>query len=62
MQLLLAVTRGKRPSLHALRPDLPPAVDAWVERALAAVPSDRFATVRELWDGLLEALGRSRSP
>lgn len=57
MQLLLAVTRGKRPSLHALRPDLPAAIDAWVERALAVLPNDRFSSVRELWNALLQALG-----
>jgi serine/threonine-protein kinase len=59
MQLLLAVTRSKRPSLTAKRPDLPPAVDPWVERALAASPADRFQTVRDLWSALLDALGRA---
>jgi serine/threonine-protein kinase len=61
MQLLLAVTRGKRPSLHALRPDLPASIDAWVERALAVLPSERFASVRELWEGFLRALGQAPS-
>jgi eukaryotic-like serine/threonine-protein kinase len=56
MQILIAVTRGKRPSLHALRPDLPPAVDAWVERALAAAKESRFANIEELWTALEEVL------
>jgi eukaryotic-like serine/threonine-protein kinase len=58
MQLLMAVTKNKRPSLHARRPDLPPEVDPWVARALAASPADRFASVSELWSALLTALGR----
>lgn len=58
MQILMAVTRGKRPSLHALRPDLPAAVDAWVERALAAARESRFATIDELWSALEQILKR----
>jgi eukaryotic-like serine/threonine-protein kinase len=49
-ELIMAVTQGPRPSLHALRPDLPPALDGWVERALSPQPSTRYQTVRELWD------------
>ncbi len=56
MQILMAVTRGKRPSLHALRPDLPPEVDAWVERALAAAKESRFANIDELWEALERTL------
>jgi eukaryotic-like serine/threonine-protein kinase len=55
VDILLAATRGPRPSLHALRPDLPPEVDAWVARALAVDPEARFQDVRSLWSGL-EAL------
>ena len=51
-------TRGPRPSLHAIRPDLPPAVDAWVERALAIDPKNRFQSVRDLWLGIIGILGR----
>jgi len=50
-------TRGKRPSLHALRPDLPPAVDAWVAKALAINPEQRFPTVKALWLDLVGILG-----
>jgi serine/threonine-protein kinase len=50
-------TRGPRPSLHAIRPDLPQAVDAWVARALAIEPKQRFQSVRELWLSLVGLLG-----
>ncbi len=53
---LVAATTAARPSLHARRPDLPLAVDAWVSRALAIEPSGRYPGVRELWNGLLDAL------
>jgi eukaryotic-like serine/threonine-protein kinase len=45
-------THGVRPSLHALRSNLPAAVDAWVERALAIFPDERFATIREAFANL----------
>jgi serine/threonine-protein kinase len=47
--------RGERPSLHALRPDLDPRIDAWVHKALAIRPEDRFQDVATLW-GTLETL------
>ncbi|WP_437875644.1 serine/threonine-protein kinase [Sorangium sp. So ce513] len=52
VDILLAAARGPRPSLHALRPDLPPEVDAWVARALAVTPEARFQDVRALWAAL----------
>jgi len=53
LEIIRQVTRGPRPSLYAERPDLPEALDSWVERALAVDPKARFASVRELWDELL---------
>ncbi len=51
-QLLMAVTRGDRPSLHALRGDLHPTIDDWVERALAIDRDKRFHNVQSLWSFL----------
>ena len=57
MELLQRVTRGKRPSLHAARPDLPDDVDGWVEMALAVDPELRFTRVRAMWTALRQTLG-----
>jgi Protein kinase domain/Domain of unknown function (DUF929) len=45
------------PSLTALRPDLPAAVNQVFGRALAKSPGDRYATCREFADALRAALG-----
>jgi serine/threonine-protein kinase len=58
-RLLIQVTRGERPSLHALRPDLPPVVDPWVQKALAISRDERFQDVRSLWTVLVASLGAS---
>jgi eukaryotic-like serine/threonine-protein kinase len=57
--LILSVTRGARPSLHVLRPDLPADIDRWVEKALAAAREERFQNVRSLWSTLCILLDRS---
>ncbi len=49
-------TRARRPSLHELRPDLSPAVDRWVQQAMAVDPVDRYPSVRTLWESLCEAV------
>lgn len=46
------VTQAPRPSLHALRPDLPADIDAWVQQSLAIDPSERFSQVRASWTAL----------
>ncbi|HEY6727823.1 MAG TPA: serine/threonine-protein kinase [Polyangiaceae bacterium] len=47
-------TAGRRPSLRQHRPELSERVDEWVERALAANPEERYASVRDLWEALCE--------
>ncbi|HVW25287.1 MAG TPA: serine/threonine-protein kinase [Polyangiaceae bacterium] len=49
-------SNAERPSLHALRPDLSPRVDAWVAQALAIDRDRRYQTARGLWNGLLKTL------
>jgi eukaryotic-like serine/threonine-protein kinase len=49
---LVMVTTAERPSLCALRSDLPRSVDAWMARGLAIDPAARFAEVRVMWDAL----------
>jgi eukaryotic-like serine/threonine-protein kinase len=60
-------TSAARPSLTALRSDLPRELDAWVQQALAIDPAQRFSAVRPLWNELWTALhrkprGRPRIP
>jgi serine/threonine-protein kinase len=57
-RLIVAVTRGARPKLSPLRPDLSEELDAWVERALAVDKEKRFPTVRALWNDFLAVAGR----
>jgi serine/threonine-protein kinase len=54
-ELLHVVTTAPRPSLCALRPDLPSGVDTWVGRALAISPDERFGSA-EQWYRCLQAV------
>ena len=47
---------GPRPSLHALRPKLPVSIDAWIQKALAIAPDDRFQNVHAMWAALESVL------
>lgn len=57
-ELLHMVSSGERPSLSALRPDLPARIDDWVAHALAIDPDERFDTVRALWTALTNVFER----
>ncbi|MCO5165567.1 MAG: serine/threonine protein kinase [Planctomycetes bacterium] len=48
LALLEAVISGRAEPLRALRPDVPPAVEAVVRRAMARRPDDRFASAEDL--------------
>ena len=56
VHLVLAVQKGDflPPSRH--RPDLPPSVDAWFERALARDPKARFSSATELVEAFANAV------
>lgn len=57
VDLLRQVPVAERPSLVAIRPDLPPALDHWVKQALAANPAERFDNVTALWCAFRIAAG-----
>jgi eukaryotic-like serine/threonine-protein kinase len=59
---MLAVTSGPRPSAVALDPQLPPALDTWVARALAIAPDERFQSGQELYEALAAALNLAAPP
>ncbi|HEY6079339.1 MAG TPA: serine/threonine-protein kinase, partial [Polyangiaceae bacterium] len=56
IEIMRQCIAAERPSLHFLRPDLPPAVDDWVKAALAIEPDERFGNVRAAWTALNTAL------
>lgn len=56
VDLMLAVARAPRPSLQGMRPELPAAVDTWVNKALAAQADARYQSVREMWTDLQNIL------
>jgi serine/threonine protein kinase len=61
--LLLAHLEAPPPSITALRPDLPPAIDQVIAHALAKSPDDRFPTCRALLSAARAALfPRSPTP
>jgi serine/threonine-protein kinase len=47
---------GSAPPITSLRPGLPPALDAWFERALAIDPDQRFAHASEMFETFADAL------
>lgn len=59
---LRLVCDGERPSLHALRPDLPPAIDEWVQQVLAVSPAHRFRRVSAMWSAFQHAVGVPSAP
>jgi serine/threonine-protein kinase len=59
VELLKLARSAPRPSLHRLRPDLPPMIDGWVEHALAIEPAQRFQTPTALFNALLACFRRA---
>ena len=60
MAVLYAQLSVPPPPLTSRRPDLPPAVDDILQRALAKAPSDRYASCGEFADALRMAFGLRR--
>jgi serine/threonine-protein kinase len=56
-QLLRIVSSAPRPSLRALRPELPENIDDWARCGLAIDRAERFQNVRALWNAFVVALG-----
>jgi serine/threonine protein kinase len=56
MAVLFAHLSAPPPSLSARRPDLPPAVDQVLTRALSKTPQNRYGSCRDFADALREAL------
>jgi serine/threonine-protein kinase len=55
--LLRDVTTAPRPSLIALRPDLPGAIDDWVLQTLTIDPNQRFQTAQASWRAFRSVVG-----
>jgi serine/threonine protein kinase len=60
--LCRAVEQGSFAPPSARVADLPPAVDAWFERAFAPRVEARFGSAKEMFDALHRAMGRSSVP
>ncbi len=50
VEVLTMATTAPRPSLKAIRPDLPANIDAWLELALAISPNDRFSSASAMFN------------
>ena len=53
--LAVKIATGDAPKPTAVNPSLPPALDEWFAKACAREPDKRYATARELSDGLRNA-------
>ncbi|HEX3777985.1 MAG TPA: serine/threonine-protein kinase [Polyangiaceae bacterium] len=60
--ILAQIASAPLPKPSKLRPDLPPAFDAWFARALDRDPDKRYQNAKELADGLARALTPNRAP
>jgi serine/threonine protein kinase len=56
------VASGAVPSVRSLRPDLPPAVERLLDRALAADPNQRFPDAASFGTAIRQALGEMNVP
>ena len=62
LKLYEVATTAPRPRLTDARPELSPAIDAWVQRALAIRADDRYPDIGALWQEFLNAITQSETP
>ena len=62
LRLYELATTAPRPLLTSFRPELDPAIDQWVQRALAIDARERYADMQTLWNDFLEAITQSETP
>jgi serine/threonine protein kinase len=56
LQTMLAHLSDAPPSVRSMRPELPAALDAVLQRCLAKKPSERYGSARQLEHALAQAL------
>ncbi len=62
VDILMSATMGERPLLTPLRPDLPPAIDAWIRKGLAIEQNDRYDYVTTMWNDLIRVVMDGSGP
>lgn len=62
LDMFMKAIKDDRPRLTDYRPDLPPAVDAWVAQALAIEKEHRYPYVSTMWNDLLRIVMSGTTP
>ena len=62
LELYEVATTAPRPRLTDFRPELSPAIDAWVGRALALRQEHRYYDMHIMWTEFVEAMSQSQTP
>ncbi|HTJ84930.1 MAG TPA: serine/threonine-protein kinase [Polyangiaceae bacterium] len=62
LELYELATKAPRPRVTAFRPELEPAIDTWMERALAIDVRQRYNDMNHAWGEFLEAILQSGTP
>lgn len=62
VEILMAATTGARPLLSTFRPELGADADAWVKKALAVEPDDRYPYVSTMWNEFIRIVLNSSGP
>jgi serine/threonine-protein kinase len=62
LKLYETATTAPRPRLTDFRPELSPAIDTWVQRALAIRADQRYPDIGALWQEFLNAITQSETP